>query len=146
MSLPHQQLSRKANRNSLLAPPTRFLAPAELQRTRLPPPENGAAWDRLCFEQWQSLEQQQQQQGAGAGQQGGEAGSPPGTPPPPPPGDPPPGSGTAAEGGGGGGETDRICGPVLRTVLAMDQVGGRGVKWVQARRKSGGTFGTVVST
>lgn len=110
----------------MLAPPKRPLPSAELQRTRLPPPENGAAWDRLCFEQWQSLEQQQQ--GAGPGQQGGEAGSPPGVPPPPPPGDPPPGSGTAGEGAAGGGETDRICGPVLRTVLAMDQVGGQGLE------------------
>ncbi|GLC36408.1 hypothetical protein PLESTB_000765000 [Pleodorina starrii] len=172
----------------------------ELSATQLPSLDNTAAWDRLCFEQWQPLEQQQQQQEEGGkpaatsvGQEEDEQGTPPPPPPPPPPqeeeeeeeegcsGGPAaavcgasnsgggggsggaaatgphplkrlhggeqqrrqqaqPGSSAAGGGGGGGGgaslaagqgreqahgqggETDRLCGPVVRTVLALDQV------------------------
>ncbi|PNW79194.1 hypothetical protein CHLRE_09g405650v5 [Chlamydomonas reinhardtii] len=128
----------------------------ELSATELPHLDNVRAWDRLCFEQWQSLEQQEQGQGqqqtgqtaggAGSGTGGGGDGrgtaaggvggngeeeqeeeEDAGPPPPPPTSSPPPGAGGQSGagghgGGGGGGETDRLCGPVVRTVLAMDQV------------------------
>ncbi|GLI70168.1 hypothetical protein VaNZ11_014791 [Volvox africanus] len=144
----------------------------ELASTPLPSLSNTVAWDCLCFQQWQPLEQQQQQGetpakqfvSEGNGKFGGRS------PPPPPPaslhaageseldcklGD----SGLAeqqlpqhpsqqnysnyharrppewSEAGGyegyregsassvrQGGETDRLCGPVVRTVLALDQV------------------------
>ncbi|KAG2488435.1 hypothetical protein HYH03_012942 [Edaphochlamys debaryana] len=134
----------------------------ELAYTQLPPLDNGGAWDRLCFEQWEQLDSAQQAQHgeeqAGSGEQAEQAGqgqgeaaqagtsgqgpedtgagaragaqdagqapndagagepdrasspSPPPPPPPPPPPEPL------------GGETDRLCGPVVRTVLALDQV------------------------
>ncbi|KAG2429548.1 hypothetical protein HXX76_010783 [Chlamydomonas incerta] len=115
----------------------------ELSATELPHLDNLRAWDRLCFEQWQSLEQQQSPgQGRQSGQPAGGAGGGDGQgttaaaaaaadededeaagPPPPPPTSPPPaGAGGRSGGGGGGAETDRLCGPVVRTVLAMDQV------------------------
>ncbi|EFJ40264.1 hypothetical protein VOLCADRAFT_99965 [Volvox carteri f. nagariensis] len=139
----------------------------ELSSTRLPSLENTAAWDRLCFEQWQPLEHQEQQQGQQEQQQqldhqqqqqqqqlenqqqaccesvvtGDKSDNGAESPPPPPP---PPSlpheqqqgqqqqtqrhGGVVGGGGGGGGssglvvETDRLCGPVVRTVLALDQV------------------------
>jgi hypothetical protein len=123
----------------------------ELSATELPHLDNTRAWDRLCFEQWQPLEQQQQQQqkqhgkphgpsaaqtvegtGSGGGRQAAavaeeeEDDDDAGPPPPPPTSPPPPGTGgpqgSGVAGRGGGGETDRLCGPVVRTVLAMDQV------------------------
>lgn len=143
------------------APTHAFARPplTELSATELPHLDNVRAWDRLCFEQWQSLEQQEQGQGqqqtgqtaggAGSGTGGGGDGrgtaaggvggngeeeqeeeEDAGPPPPPPTSSPPPGAGGQSGagghgGGGGGGETDRLCGPVVRTVLAMDQVRGR---------------------
>lgn len=67
------------------------------------------AWEALCFGQWQPLEEQEQAQA----EQQQRA---------------PQGSSSKADSGG----TDRILGPVLRTVLALDQVRGCDLAWVYA--------------
>ncbi|GIL82412.1 hypothetical protein Vretimale_11850 [Volvox reticuliferus] len=159
----------------------------ELASTPLPSLSNTHAWDRLCFEQWQPLEQQPQEQVETSSKEcnpepmfcGERNGEDDGRSQPPPPPPPPaslhaaggsgldsevgssglaeqqlsqrhrqqnsqqsfdtrrargplesPEAGGSNDGNGEGlassarqrGETDRLCGPVVRTVLALDQV------------------------